>query len=242
MRPCRTCCTVASFVTSEESHHDHAVRSSTRSESCSPIRYRPARARPRISLRSRGVHSLRLTQPCGFRKFMSLLQQRELPHVAQGEIPLLMGALILQSRLWLGLQLGIVVLQERPNLVRHVEKLRPLLLVERDRKTTQPVDRDASLLAHLHGDGPAGTRFQRLILGLETLQFRFHLLLIHSEPSNHRVFSVPAGGQERSDAQEGRALLRQGMVPGGASGERDSRSTVDADAGTWDLRRGSPAT
>src|SRR5713101_418330 len=121
----------------------------------------------------------------------------------------------IRSRLWLGLQLGIVVLQERPNLVRHVEKLRPLLLVERDRKTTQPVDRDASLLAHLHGDGPAGARFQRLILGLETLQFRFHLLLIHSEPSNHRVFSVPAGGQERGDTQEGHGPRREWWRQGG---------------------------
>src|SRR5207248_4325984 len=81
--------------------------------------------------------------------------------------------------LWFGFQLRLVLLDERADVVRHVEELRPLLLVERHREAAEPVDRHASLLAHLHGDSPAAPRLERLVLGLQALHLCFHLLLVH---------------------------------------------------------------
>ena len=46
----------------------------------------------------------------------------------------------------LGLQLGLVLLDEVADLVGHVEQPQPLLLVERHREATQAVDGDAALL------------------------------------------------------------------------------------------------
>src|SRR5262245_45523466 len=51
----------------------------------------------------------------------------------------------------LGLELAVVVANEGPDVIGHVEQLGPLLLVQRDGEAAEPVDGHASLLAHLDG-------------------------------------------------------------------------------------------
>src|SRR5256712_11971750 len=73
--------------------------------------------------------------------------------------------------LWFRLQLGVVFLDERPNLVGRREELRPLLLIEGDGKASEPVDGDASLLADFQAGAPAALSFQPLVFCLESFQF-----------------------------------------------------------------------
>jgi len=75
-----------------------------------------------------------------------------------------------ERRLFLLLQPSLVLLDERPDVIGHVEQLQPLLLVQRHGEPTEAVDRDASLLANLHRDALVPPRLQRLVLGLEALQ------------------------------------------------------------------------
>src|SRR5262245_7004576 len=79
----------------------------------------------------------------------------------------------------LRLELGLVLPDEGPDLVGHVEELHPLLLVERDREATQPVDRDAALVAHPQADPLAGPGFQRLVLGPQSGQLVLVALVGH---------------------------------------------------------------
>src|SRR5688572_30214410 len=55
-------------------------------------------------------------------------------------------------KLLLRLQLAIVLLDEAPDVVAHVQEPCPLLFVEGDREPPQPVHGDAALLAHLDRD------------------------------------------------------------------------------------------
>jgi hypothetical protein len=64
----------------------------------------------------------------------------------------------------LGFQSRLVLFEEPANLVRHVEQLRELLLVERDRKAAQTVDGDAAPFADLEAYTTARLARQALIL------------------------------------------------------------------------------
>src|ERR1017187_7163456 len=81
--------------------------------------------------------------------------------------------------LGLRLQLRVVFLDECPKLVGHGEQLRPLLLVERDRKAAEAVHRHAALLADLETDAATMLTLEALVLSLETFQFRFQVLVCH---------------------------------------------------------------
>src|SRR5258706_12793063 len=84
----------------------------------------------------------------------------------------------------LGLQLRVVLLEEGANLVGHREQLLPLLLVERDRKASQPVDRHAAFLAHLQADAAPALRLQPLVLRLQPLELRPQILVRHNTSSS----------------------------------------------------------
>src|ERR1700693_2345191 len=77
------------------------------------------------------------------------------------------------------LELALVLLDARTDVVGQGEQLEPLLLVERDREAAEPVDGQPALLAHLHRDGSAAdaARLERRVLGLEPLQFGLQLCL-----------------------------------------------------------------
>jgi hypothetical protein len=81
--------------------------------------------------------------------------------------------------LLLRLELALVLPDEGPDLVGHLEDPEPLLLVERDREPAEPVDGHPALLAHpelaaLPGPGPEG-----LVLGPQPGQLGFGLLVGH---------------------------------------------------------------
>src|SRR5262249_6990242 len=67
-----------------------------------------------------------------------------------------------------------------------VEKLQPLLLVERHREAAEPVDRDAALLAHLDRHAAArGGPAQTFVLGPQAREPRGRVLVPHA-PSRSR--------------------------------------------------------
>src|ERR1019366_4875116 len=70
----------------------------------------------------------------------------------------------------LRLQLGVVLLEKRPDLVGHREELGPLLLVERHRKPPEPVDRDAAFFADLEAHAAAALTLQPFVLGFQSFQ------------------------------------------------------------------------
>src|SRR3954463_7501241 len=69
---------------------------------------------------------------------------------------------------------------ERADLVGHVEELCPLFLVERDRKTAQPIDGHAALLAHLQRNAFRGAFFQRLVFLSESFELGAKIFIAHS--------------------------------------------------------------
>jgi hypothetical protein len=93
--------------------------------------------------------------------------------------------------LGLGLQLGVVFLDERPDLVRHGEQLRPLLLVEGDRKTAKAIDRNAALLADLEAHASATLALETFIFGFEPLELGFQILVCHLDSSIRVPFRNP---------------------------------------------------
>src|SRR5262249_23900639 len=95
-----------------------------------------------------------------------------------------------------GLELGLVGGNELAKLVRHVEQLEPLLLVERDGESPQAVDGYAPLLAHLDGDAPGRALLQRLVFTPKALQLRLEILVCHHslrvEPADEASALRPA--------------------------------------------------
>src|SRR5687767_15126713 len=81
--------------------------------------------------------------------------------------------------LLLRLELAVVRRDERPDLVGHVEQLRPLLLVERHGKSSEPVDREATLLADLERYPTRRTLLQRRVLLPQPLELRSHFIVRH---------------------------------------------------------------
>src|SRR5438270_421149 len=82
------------------------------------------------------------------------------------------------TSLRLALQLRLVDLDEGADLVGKIQQLRPLFLVQRDRKAAEPVDRDAALFAHLERDRAAAhaRRLEGGVLRPETLQLGLHIV------------------------------------------------------------------
>src|SRR5262245_8023113 len=78
----------------------------------------------------------------------------------------------------LGFELALVVADEVPDLIGHVEQLDPLLLVERHGEPAHPVHRDGPLLAHLQAASAALTSLQPLVLRPQPLQL-LTLVLFH---------------------------------------------------------------
>src|ERR1041384_2425639 len=79
----------------------------------------------------------------------------------------------------LRLQVGVVVADERADVVGHVEQLRPLLLVEGHREASEAVDRDAALLADLQRDALRGRALQALVLRAQLLELGLDLVFRH---------------------------------------------------------------
>src|SRR6266513_2599924 len=100
----------------------------------------------------------------------------------------------------LRLQLRLVLADERADLVRHVEQLRPLLLVERDGKPPEPVHGHPALLADLEAHPPGSARLERRILGSESLKLGLHIIVSHWRTSVRAPASpaqpIPGGGSE----------------------------------------------
>src|SRR5947209_6437098 len=95
-----------------------------------------------------------------------------------------------RARSVLLLQLPLVLGDELPDLVRHVEQLRPLLLIQRDRKATEPVHRQPTLLAHLHRYRPRRTLLQRFVFLAEPLQLGLHIFVGHYSSASVGVVSA----------------------------------------------------
>src|SRR5262249_17150808 len=92
------------------------------------------------------------------------------------------------------LELALVVPDERPDLIRHVEELEPLLLVEGHRKPAEPVHRKTALLADLDGDGPGSPGLEGLVFGPQPFQLRpqflvgCHRFAPGAQPSNAHTY------------------------------------------------------
>src|SRR3989449_5452424 len=123
--------------------------------------------------------------------------------------------------LWFRLQLGVVFLDERPNLVSHREELRPLLLVEGDRKAPEPVDGDASLLADFQAGAPPALGFQPLVFRLESFQFGLEIVVGHLCSSS----SVATDNIEMSTIRTLAILATH--VNGGADSRKCDHITTD---------------
>src|SRR5205085_2691684 len=79
----------------------------------------------------------------------------------------------------LGLELVLVLLDERADFLRHPEQLRPLLLVQGHGKAAEAVDGHAALLADFDAAALGGARLQLFVLGAETLDFGFEIVVGH---------------------------------------------------------------
>src|SRR5262245_29447555 len=77
-------------------------------------------------------------------------------------------------------QLRLVGGNEVPDFVRHIQKLEPLLLIQRDGEPTETVDRHASFLAHLERNTPHRALLERLVLGAQALQLGPEIRLRHA--------------------------------------------------------------
>src|SRR5262249_62248836 len=84
-----------------------------------------------------------------------------------------------RSTRFLGLQLGIVRLDEGADVVGHLEELGPLLLVEGDRKPAESVDGDPTLLADLQRLAARGLGLQRGVLLLTSLELCLQRVVSH---------------------------------------------------------------
>src|SRR5689334_2379219 len=83
------------------------------------------------------------------------------------------------SVLALGLELRLVLFDERANVVCEIEELPPLLFVERDGEPPEAVDRDSALLRHLHRDRATAACFEPLVLGLEAFELGLEVFVCH---------------------------------------------------------------
>ena len=89
-------------------------------------------------------------------------------------------------------QLVLIVSNELFDFVRHREELVPLLLVESDRKSTQPVHGNRPFLAHFHRHSARSPLLERFILGLEPLQLSFQIFIRHCDSLSQDERSVSA--------------------------------------------------
>src|SRR5581483_12401264 len=83
-------------------------------------------------------------------------------------------------------QLRLVVLDEGADLVGHVEQLGPLLLVERDRKSSESVDGDAALVGDLERGPTRGTFLQSFVFRAQALELGFQILVAHGSEYTRR--------------------------------------------------------
>src|SRR5260221_3894436 len=77
--------------------------------------------------------------------------------------------------LGLRLQVGVVLLDESPDVFGHVENAGPLLLVERHREASEPIEGHATLLADLQRNASRLAILQSLVLGLQAFEFGFQV-------------------------------------------------------------------
>ena len=68
----------------------------------------------------------------------------------------------------------IMLREKRTNVLREVEQLRPLFLIESHREATQSVDRQRSLLTHLEVKATGLLALQVLVLSPDSCQFRVY--------------------------------------------------------------------
>src|ERR1017187_1498036 len=81
--------------------------------------------------------------------------------------------------LFLGLQLGVVLTDERLDQGSAGQNTEPLFLEKRDRKAPHAVQRDCAFLAHLEAYPALVLGFELGILCPQPLQFRLHLRVAH---------------------------------------------------------------
>src|SRR5512147_238974 len=80
----------------------------------------------------------------------------------------------------LRLEALLVGLDEGANVVRHVEQLGPLLLVESHREAAEAVDRYAALFADLERHSSVGGALELRVLGPEALELCGHVIVRHA--------------------------------------------------------------
>src|SRR5262245_15336786 len=79
-----------------------------------------------------------------------------------------------------------MLLDEHADVVRHVEELGPLLLVERDRESAQSIDGDSALVADLERRSTHALALQRLVFRPQALDLGSKLILAHRPPRCRR--------------------------------------------------------
>src|SRR6516165_6617451 len=89
---------------------------------------------------------------------------------------------MLHRQLLLDLQPRLILADELPYLIGHVEKLQPLLLVQGHWEPPQAVNGYPPFVAHLQRRSSRVTLAQRLVFRPEAFQFGFQLFLVHGAP------------------------------------------------------------
>src|SRR5262249_49150778 len=120
----------------------------------------------------------------------------------------------------LRLQLPVILLDERADVVGHVEQPRPLFLVERDGEPAEAVDGDAALFAHLQRDAarlpvlePLVLLSQPLELGLDVLVAPGHLRsVLWTNRGEHREATAILRARRRAD-RPARPGARESRTP-----------------------------
>src|SRR5689334_21218933 len=80
---------------------------------------------------------------------------------------------------FLRFQFGFILRNERTNVVRHAQKLQPLLLVERHRKAPHSVDGHGAFFTDLHANALRSSFLQSRVLLPETFELSFHIIVGH---------------------------------------------------------------
>src|SRR4029077_19741745 len=92
----------------------------------------------------------------------------------------------------LGFEFALVLADERADLVGHVEKPTPLLLVERHGKATEPVHGDPALVTDPHLTAALRSGLQGFVLGPEAGNLALEMLLAHGPSTDEaRAASSP---------------------------------------------------
>src|SRR5215831_19743185 len=126
------------------------------------------------------------------------------------------------------LQLPFVRGNERTNVVRHVEQLEPLLLVQSHGKPSHPIDREGALFTHFHASSGRCSLLEGGIFFAQTLELRFQIVrhASSSSPPPGGRAGLPPDTRWVADAQSGAATFsNRGIVRAGGFREAISHQS-----------------